>query len=292
VAFATAVVLLPATVFADGFRLRVEDISGGGNGYGVVLTDGNTYAAPVGTVGDENSEAGLLSVTLQPLSGAVTWNLTVGISKPFFFDPSDPLGGLRLTSFNVTSTGAATIRITLEDTGFANPGSGPVLLQSALGGTFCGPVPMGNPTPCTTNGAVSVAATSWANASGATPTLGADTTASMLKTDGTGTYQLAAGTLSAIGANVGEHTDTLTATSSGTAMQDFSADTYTALTDSGPSFSLFTQLIVTFNAAGTVDFYHDTMLAANEQLTPEPASLMLIGTALAGLAMRRRALMN
>jgi len=286
-AFATAVVLMPASVFASDFRLRVEDISNPqSNGYGVVLTDGKTYDAPGGqTVGDENPTEGLLQVNLQPLSGAVSWNLTLGISKPQpMFDPSgtDPLGGMRLTSFNVTSSSAATIRITLEDVGFLNPGAGSVGLKSLLGGAF------------DTSNIVNVSATSWANTLGVAgaPVLGADTTGSVARNDGTGTYQLQPSELSAIGANVGEHTDTLSSTSSGIGYQEFSGETYSVLTDSGPSYTLFTQLIITFSGAGSVDFYHDTLLEADEKLTPEPGSLMLIGTALVGLAMRRRALLS
>ncbi len=271
-AFAMVVALLPANVFASDFRLRVEDISGGGS-YGVVITDEG--------VGDEQPGAeGLIQVTLVPLNEAVTWNLTLGFTKMFFFDPSDPLGGMRLTSFNVTSTGATTLRVTLEDTGYANPGSSPAVLTSTLGGTFCGTDPSGNPAPCASDGAVTVAATSFASPSGYTPDLGPNSPTPS--------------NLSPIGATSGpgvEQTTTLTATSNGTSPNDFSATTFTALEETGPSFSLFTQLIVTFEAAGSVDFFHDTMLSANPELrTPEPGALMLIGTALFGLAMRRRAL--
>src|SRR5262245_50591208 len=128
-AVAAAVALLPADAFASEFRLRVEDltVAGSPDGYGVVITDQNG--------GDENPLEGLMQVTLAPLDANVQWNMTIGMSKPLY--PIDgSLAGLFLNSFNITTTSAATIRVTLEDTGFGG-GTGPLMMTSSVYGNFC-----------------------------------------------------------------------------------------------------------------------------------------------------------
>jgi len=269
---------LPVNALASDFRLRVEDLSvpDAPTGYGVVLTDDEVGDIMAGT-------PGWIQVILNPLNSNVTWNLTMGLSKPLY--PNDgtsylgapAIGELFLQSFNITSTGAAKIRVTLEDTGYTGLGpSASHVLTSSVFGNFCVPDPNGPANPCTAP--VSVQTSSWASSSNYAPDLGLD--------------QSTPGTLSAIGDNTGTAVAPMTFTSTGDPSQEFSDSKYTSFEDSGPSYSMFTQLIVTFSGAGSVDFYQDLTMDANQQLVPEPGTLMLIGLGIAGAVARRRQLMS
>lgn len=253
-AFLMVATLLPTSASASEFRIRIEDLSvtGAPNGYGVVIKDNGD--------GDfDGNQAGSITIVqgsiygTDTLSPNVSTNLNLAYSEPTYLPPAPGvLALLELTAVEVTVTGATTVRLTLEDTDYASVAGQVLQIQNSI---FLNSVLPAGAT-ITTN--------SWAAL--APPDLGA--------------LQSTPGGLSPL-ANL----------TAGAFSTSALPDSYALFTTTGPTYSLFTQLVIVFTAAGTVSFDQNTTVTLTDKLpvdnTPEPGSLMLIATALVGLASKR-----
>jgi hypothetical protein len=215
------------------FRIRVEDTA---LGIGVVLTavPGSGFVNYTGPVG--------------------TFTLTVdtGTSKPILA----PYGSMDLTSLTLTSTGADSIRIWLEDTGFVAP-AGTMNIGAKIGGTL-------------TDGEINFNA--WASGSNGVIALGPD--------------QPVVGPLPGLGFLPGDSMSPWSPPFSATSGA-FSGTAGGDQFDTGGVYSLMMQVVVAFDGPGATSFDAEVLTSA----VPEPSSMVIAGIglfSLAGARLRRR----
>jgi hypothetical protein len=266
-AFWMVAMLLPTSASAQ-FRLRVEDLA---TGQGVVITDGlgaDPFKDGTLLVHMSDSDIALSITTAQSSNNG-------GIPTPL----PGVLGELFLKSITLTTNGAANVAVTLEDTGFTAPANSSLQLTTQMVDATAGSPGFAAYTGTT------LTSQSWVNT---TPCLGPGTCDPYLGTDQV-QGSIVGNPMGLIPASSAATTPPLAFTSAGSPIS--LNNTATAAFTNAGSYALFTQVLMNFTGAGNISFNQDMTVALNSQLptpTPEPGSLMLIGTGIVALASRMR----
>ena len=222
--------------YADSFRLRIEDVTAG---VGAVITDQGP--------GDGSPTVGV--ITFNNLVGSFNINVTTGISKPVIGGVTN-LAELDLNSVDVHSTGgAATLKITLEDTDYLLGANGSLLFNGLVGGTLTAPA------------GSTVTFQTWVNPNNSVIALGADQ---------------AVGAIGAIGAIPAGSVPAFTPPGVSFGPGAFSSTGNTTFTKTGP-YSIFSQATIAINGTDSISFNLDA------QVIPEPSALLLMGAGFVSL---------
>jgi hypothetical protein len=263
-----ALLLFSSTSYADGFRLRLEEIVGGtivngqvvgGISTGIVVLDNNFVMG----FGDWDPTIG--KIVVNQAVGNFFINVTTGISKPNIPTNPNAYSEIDLSSVDVRlNSGSGILRITLEDTDFiAGPDGVPLQVTASVGGALGAP------------SGSAVYFQSWVDPTNAVPDLNPLG----------GPDQLVAGPLNPIGPTPGTsialYSPGVSATSTGFPIGFGWSDTDSFV--KAGSYSLFTQAIVSFTGGGSVSFNSNVAV-----MTPEPTSLLLLGSGLASLGLLSR----
>jgi hypothetical protein len=184
--------------------------------------------------------------------GAVgAFNLTIATAASSPFLGNDYLSEMHLDNMNITTTTGGTLTLTLEDTGFTATVGSPAALTSTIGGSFGW-------------GGGSITTQSFVNTLNSAPNLGPNGPPTTAVTyPSTGTVSTAQQTYTS---------------------QAFGGQSSVEFVATGP-YALFSRTVFTLNAGSVGSFNLNTSVA-----TPEPASLLLFGSGLIGVArlVRRR----